>query len=97
MIEVDLEMFFGVPNREHPLVAGPTQASPTMCLYLWSDDPSREVLLLRTQTLTAHARSMNKDNYISWNELGKDATMLGLPNAAAPTRAWTPRHYRGVQ
>ena len=77
---IDPDMSFGTLNRVDPLVVDPTQAFFIVNPYLRINDPPMDVLiLLRTQALIMHACSIRKDTYISWDELGKDAIVVGVP------------------
>ena len=77
-IRMDPEVTFGRLNCKDPLIVDPTQAFLTV--RFWGGGQFEDILLLlRTQTLIAHACSTSQDTYIPWDELARDVTIARLP------------------
>ena len=81
---MDRDPPWGVQNRGGPLIVDPTQAIHVVELYN-SDETRHFLLVLRTQALIEHARSMSTETHIPWDEWGSATMIMEVPAYSPPT------------
>ena len=72
-----VEMALGTFHSNGPLIADPTQA--LLVVNLRGGTLSKVFVILRVQALIAHMCSTDGNTHIPWDELGRDAMIMKLP------------------
>lgn len=75
----DGDRCLGTLDRDIPLTTDPTHA--ILIVQLISRDPqlARVFLVVRIQTLIEHVSSMDADAYVPWDDWGRDAWVMEVP------------------
>ena len=84
IVYVDSDRCFETLARDRPLTTDPTQAVFVMKLAIPSQP--RVLLIVRIQPLIDHVDSMSTDACVSWDEWGRSAVVMEVPEGASVDR-----------
>ena len=76
-VHVDGNQCLGTPDRDGPLITDPAQA--VLVVELINYHGRRDLIIVRVQTLIEHACSSGAEDYVPWDEWGRDATVMEIP------------------
>jgi len=84
VVYVDSDGCFETPDPDRPLTTDPTQA--VLIMKLATPGRPRVLLIVRIQALIDHMHSMSTDTCVPWDEWGRGAVVMEVPERASVDR-----------